>query len=90
MESKGDNKWLLEFFDGAREIAKTINKSSSYVYPRIKREDGKDFTLDDWEHINDHINKFKTVKNTNKRDIEKNIARLHRELAKLYDELAEQ
>lgn len=31
MESKSDNKWLLEFFDGAREIAKTINKSKSYL-----------------------------------------------------------
>lgn len=90
MESTSNNKWLLEFFENALEIARTINRSSNYVYDRIERRDGKDFTLKEWELINTHIDQFRTVKNKNKRDIEKNIAKHFRELAKLYDDLAEQ
>ena len=85
-----NNHWLLEYFENASEIARTINRSGNYVYDRIDRRDGKDFTLKEWELINKHIEQFKTVKNTNKRDIEKQIAKHYRELAKLYEELSEQ
>ena len=85
-----NNQWLLEYFENASEIARTINRSGNYVYDRIDRRNGKDFTLKEWELINTHIEQFKTVKNTNKRDIEKQIAKHYRELAKLYEELSEQ
>ncbi len=87
---KQNNEFILQYFENAIEVAKCINKSPKYARERIKKTGDKDFTLQEWELINKHINEVKKQKSRNNTDINHKIALLHRQLAEAYEELANQ
>lgn len=89
MELKG-NEFILQYFESAVEVSKCINKSAKYTRERIRKVNNKDFTLQEWELINQHIDEVKSQKNRNSSNINHKIASLHRQLAEAYEELANQ
>ena len=62
---KQNNEFILQYFENAIEVAKCINKSPKYARERIKKTGDKDFTLQEWELINKHINELKKQKSKN-------------------------
>lgn len=87
---KQNNEFILQYFENAVEVAKCINKSPKYARERIKKKDGKDFNLQEWNLINLHIDELKKQKSINNTEINHKIAMLHRQLAEAYEELANQ